>query len=101
MNVDPLNATLHDVAEFLKVQGVAFALIGGLAVAVRGEPRSTLDVDIIIDCDVAASEATWVVESNDGSPRFNFYHTFFAGCFFQSTALRVRFPEVWEKVVGY
>jgi predicted nucleotidyltransferase len=52
MNVDPLNATLHDIAEFLKVQGIAFALIGGLAVAVRGEPRSTLDVDIIIDCDV-------------------------------------------------
>jgi predicted nucleotidyltransferase len=52
MNVDPLNATLHDASELLKVQGIAFALIGGLAVAVRGEPRSTLDVDIIIDCDV-------------------------------------------------
>jgi hypothetical protein len=47
MNIDPLIATLHDVAEILKDQDIGFALIGGLAVAVRGEPRSTLDVDIL------------------------------------------------------
>ncbi len=66
MNVDPLTGTLHDVAEFLNVQGIAFALIGGLAVAVRGEPRSTLDVDIIVDCDVerALELVTQLNESN-------------------------------------
>ena len=52
MKADSLFATLHDVAEFLSEQHIAFALIGGMAVAIRGEPRSTLDVDVIIDCDV-------------------------------------------------
>lgn len=66
MSVDALNETLHDVAEFLNAQGVAFALIGGIAVAVRGEPRSTLDVDIIIDCDIERA-LQLVTQLNDSS----------------------------------
>lgn len=68
MNVDPLNGTLHGVAEFLKMQGIAFALIGGLAVAVRGEPRSRLGVDIIIDCGVERA-LELVTQLNDSSFR--------------------------------
>lgn len=52
MAADPLLQTLRDIADFLKSQNVDHALIGGLAAAVRGEPRSTLDVDLIVACDV-------------------------------------------------
>ncbi len=71
MNADPLNATLHDASELLKGQGIAFALIDGLAVAVRGEPRSTLDVDIIIDCDVErALELVTQLDDSNFRPLF-------------------------------
>lgn len=52
MQNDILIATLKDIAAFLNDQKIAYALIGGMAASVRGEPRSTLDVDIIISCDV-------------------------------------------------
>ncbi len=52
MTTDPLLLTLSNIASFLENERIAFALIGGLAVSVRGEPRSTLDVDLIIDGDV-------------------------------------------------
>jgi hypothetical protein len=52
MAVDPLIQTLRDITGFLSSQHVEHALIGGLATTVRGEPRSTLDVDILVGCDV-------------------------------------------------
>ena len=49
---DPLQSTLRDIAAFLNAQSVDFAMIGGLAVSVRGEPRLTTDVDVVIAVDV-------------------------------------------------
>lgn len=43
---------LETTTEFLVGQEINYALIGGLAVSVRGEPRATLDVDAVLDCDV-------------------------------------------------
>lgn len=52
MAFDPLLQTLRDVTGFLQDQRLDFALIGGLATTVRGEPRSTMDVDLVVGCDV-------------------------------------------------
>jgi predicted nucleotidyltransferase len=49
---DPLQATLADLAAFLGANHTAFALIGGIAVSVRGEPRFTADVDVVVSADV-------------------------------------------------
>lgn len=43
-----LEAALVEIARFLESNGIPYMLIGGLAVAVRGEPRATLDVDISV-----------------------------------------------------
>jgi predicted nucleotidyltransferase len=53
MAIDPLLQTLRDITDFLQSQHLAHALIGGLATTVRGEPRSTLDVDLLVHCDVS------------------------------------------------
>lgn len=45
---DAIHRTLADVADFLNKQDVPFAVIGGIAAAVRGEPRFTADVDIVV-----------------------------------------------------
>jgi predicted nucleotidyltransferase len=37
---------LRDVDAFLKAHGVSYAVIGGIANAVRGEPRATHDADL-------------------------------------------------------
>lgn len=49
---DPLQTTLADVVDFLRHEGVPHALIGGLAVSLRGQPRVTADVDMVIAADV-------------------------------------------------
>lgn len=49
---EPLRTTLADAAAFLEKEGVAYALVGGLAVSVRGQPRVTADVDMVIAADV-------------------------------------------------
>jgi predicted nucleotidyltransferase len=41
-------AVLGDVARHLRDRGVAFALVGGLAVSIRGEVRFTRDVDLAV-----------------------------------------------------
>jgi predicted nucleotidyltransferase len=50
---DPLQTTLADAAEFLASEGIAYALIGGMAASLRGETRTTADVDLVIDADVS------------------------------------------------
>jgi hypothetical protein len=40
--------SLMDMATELRTRGISFALVGGLAVSVRGEPRFTADVDLAI-----------------------------------------------------
>ena len=62
---DPLLQTLRDIADFLKTQKIDYALIGGLAATVRGEPRSTLDVGLVVGCDVQRCLA--LVDDLDGS----------------------------------
>ena len=62
---DAIRRTLADIASFLAERGTSFALIGGIAVAVRGEPRFTADVDLVISADVDA--ALELLESTHGS----------------------------------
>ena len=51
--LDPLvQQTLADAVAFFEGRGVPFALIGGLAVSFRGQPRATADVDVVLDADV-------------------------------------------------
>jgi hypothetical protein len=59
-------SALHDLIDFLTFECIDYALIGGLAVAVRGEPRSTLDIDVVTDSDV--ERALKLVKSLAASP---------------------------------
>lgn len=52
---DPLRTTLADAVGFLEAEGVHYALIGGLAVSLRAQPRATVDVDMVIAADVERS----------------------------------------------
>jgi hypothetical protein len=52
---EPLQKTLVDAVDFLEAEGVLYALIGGLAVSLRGQPRVTADVDMVIQADVPRS----------------------------------------------
>jgi hypothetical protein len=45
---DPLQTTLHDAVRFLNGEQIPYALIGGLATSLRGIPRVTVDVDLVI-----------------------------------------------------
>jgi predicted nucleotidyltransferase len=47
--VSSLEATLRRVARDLDARGRRWALIGGLAVSARAEPRTTRDVDIVVE----------------------------------------------------
>jgi hypothetical protein len=38
--------------QFLDAQGVPYALIGGLAASLLGQPRMTADVDMMIRADI-------------------------------------------------
>jgi len=52
-----LERALHRICEDLSQIGVDWALIGGLAVGVRGEPRTTIDVNVVVAVqDDAAAE---------------------------------------------
>jgi len=46
-----LRDVLHDVTGVLQARGVGFALVGGLAVSVRTEPRFTRDADLAVAVD--------------------------------------------------
>lgn len=48
-----LRQTLIDAVDALESRGIACALIGGLAVSLRGQPRMTLDVDLVIHAEIA------------------------------------------------
>jgi predicted nucleotidyltransferase len=49
---EPLRTTLADAVNLLQAEKVRYALIGGLAVSLRGRPRVTVDVDMVIAADV-------------------------------------------------
>lgn len=48
-----LQQTLIDAVELLEHRRIACALVGGLAVSLRGQPRMTVDVDLVVHADVA------------------------------------------------
>jgi hypothetical protein len=50
---DPLQTTLADATGFLVSEGISYALIGGMAASLRGQSRTTADVDLVIDTDVS------------------------------------------------
>jgi hypothetical protein len=45
----PPSHVLFDLLLLLKDQGIRYAIIGGLAVNVHGQPRGTQDIDILVD----------------------------------------------------
>ncbi|HEY2838544.1 MAG TPA: DUF6036 family nucleotidyltransferase [Pirellulales bacterium] len=50
---EPIKTTLIDVVDLLEQQSVRYVLIGALAASLRGQPRVTADVDLVIRADVA------------------------------------------------
>ena len=48
---DSIRRTLVDLDAFLGGHEVPFAVIGGIAVAIRGEPRFTADIDVVVGID--------------------------------------------------
>ena len=46
--MNPLEETIHRIATELDAAGVSWALVGGLAVSARAEPRTTRDIDIAV-----------------------------------------------------
>ncbi len=52
---DSLRRTLRDLGAFFASARVSYAVIGGIAVSFRGEPRFTADIDVVagMDCDAA------------------------------------------------
>ncbi len=48
-----LRQTLIEAVDLLEQRGISCALIGGLAVSLRGQPRMTLDVDLVIHAEIA------------------------------------------------
>lgn len=61
-----LQVTLADAIDFLDAEHVSYALIGGLASSLRGEPRVTADVDLVIGSNVDG--ALQLIQSLEGSP---------------------------------
>lgn len=49
---DAIQRTLADLGRALRTPRIPFALVGGIAVAVRGNPRFTADIDIVAAADV-------------------------------------------------
>ena len=47
--------TLADAISMLESRSIACAVIGGLAVSLRGQPRMTVDVDLVIAADLEAA----------------------------------------------
>lgn len=48
MTSESLFVALRSIAEALRAAGKSFAVVGGLAISVRGEPRFTRDVDVVV-----------------------------------------------------
>jgi hypothetical protein len=68
---EPLQTTLADAINFLRREGVPCALIGGMAVSFRGQPRVTADVDLVITADVErALRLTAALEGSRFKPLF-------------------------------
>ena len=62
----PLQTTLADIIRFLNESQVSYAMIGGLAASLRGEPRVTANVDLVLGVDV--DRALELVVKLQGTP---------------------------------
>lgn len=49
---DAIRRTVEDATTLLSARGTGFAVIGGIAVSFRGEPRMTADLDLVAALDV-------------------------------------------------
>ena len=58
--------TLADAIAMLESHGLRGALIGGLAVSLRGQPRMTVDVDLVIEAGV--DDALRLITTLPGTP---------------------------------
>jgi hypothetical protein len=47
----PLDRAVHDITQVLESLHIEYAIIGGIANAVWGEPRATIDVDVTVSVD--------------------------------------------------
>ncbi len=65
MNDGP-NSTLADLDDWLRDEYVPYAVIGGIATTVRGEPRFTADVDVVVGIDL--DRALRLIDSIERSP---------------------------------
>ena len=61
-----VRTTLGDISRFLSSQEIPFAVIGGIAVIVRGEPRFTADVDVVAGIEL--DRALELIEATERSP---------------------------------
>lgn len=52
---ESLQKSLVDVIQFLQTQRVPYAVIGGLAASLHGEPRVTADIDLVIGVTTAGA----------------------------------------------
>jgi hypothetical protein len=69
---ETLIPTLHDAAAFLQSENVRFALIGGFASSLLGQPRLTGDIDLVIVADVErALELTRLLPTSPFEPFFD------------------------------
>lgn len=59
---------LAEVVETLTDAGIECALIGAMALAARGVPRSTLDIDLLVMRPEALDRRTWAVLLDRGAP---------------------------------
>ena len=66
---NPLQTTLHDAVLFLNGERIPYALIGGLATSLRGIPRVTVDVDLVIAAELTRSlELLGIIEQSPFRP---------------------------------
>ena len=51
---------LRTVTDFLEGRGTRYAVIGGVAIAMYGLPRTTLDLDLVVDAEVQGDLVRWL-----------------------------------------
>ena len=63
--LNPLVAALHRIASDLRAAGREWALIGGLAIGARAEPRTTRDIDlaVVVESDEEAEALVFALQS--------------------------------------
>jgi hypothetical protein len=68
---DEIDRTLQDLAAFFKSERIPYAVISGIAAVVRGEPRFTADVDVVIGVElVRATELIALLDTAPFQPLF-------------------------------